>query len=406
MDGDGTVTAHIRVDRLMKSFTLSARPAVSSLEIVRGGARTDQQLKTIHAVDNLSFEVREGERVGIIGRNGAGKTSLLSILAGISQPSSGEMRVTGEVHAILAIGAVLRDEETGRQNIFLDGAVHGRSSDAVNARVAEIIEFTELGEFIDRPVRTYSSGMKARLAFAMGVFIDPDILIIDETLSVGDAFFATKARKKIRELTDRGRIVLMVSHALESIVQMCSRCLWLEGGRLMMDGEPKVVTAAYQAAVQQADELELRKKFAAPPRLSKRHDAGKIGGMELVQKGISTAATVRCTVALTVLVVCSLQTRSAVEIDMTITRVDGQLMWRQTFAAGVVSGGFRMSIDMDPFLFGAGLYRVDAVLRDGVGVVDFQSRVFETIDDEGQCGGVPMLLYPPKITSRKIGSAR
>src|SRR5262249_3713435 len=154
------------------------------------------------------------------------------------------------------------------------------------------------------------SGMKARLAFAMGVFVDPDILIIDETLSVGDAFFAAKARKKIRELAERGRIVLIVSHALDTIVQICSRCLWLDGGRLVMDGEPKAVTEAYQAAVQQADELELHKKFAMSPTILKRHEAGKIGGMELVQNGVVMPATVRCGGALRILVDCRLQAGS------------------------------------------------------------------------------------------------
>src|SRR5262249_3259859 len=161
---------------------------------------------------SVTLKVGSGERVGIIGRNGAGKTTLLSILAGITQPTRGTIEVSGSVHAILTIGTVLREEATGRENIFLDGAVHGHAQEASKALAATSIDFAELGEFIDRPVRTYSSGMKARLAFAMGAFTRSDILIIDETLSVGDAQFSRKATRRMKQLTGEGQIVIVVSH--------------------------------------------------------------------------------------------------------------------------------------------------------------------------------------------------
>src|SRR5262249_12476742 len=223
------VKASIKVDEVEKVFALAehgGRP-VSLGEALRGGKRT-LTTREVWALHKVSFEIHEGERVGIIGPNGAGKTTLLSILAGLTEPSAGRVEVNGDVHAMLTIGALLREDLTGRENITLDASVHGRSSRDIACVVDRIVEFSELGEFIERPVRTYSSGMKARLAFSMGAFINPDILIIDETLSVGDAFFAQKAQQRMREITAAGRIVVLVSHGMASIVEMCTRCIWLD----------------------------------------------------------------------------------------------------------------------------------------------------------------------------------
>src|SRR5450755_2330055 len=212
------MTALVQATGLTKTFALAEAggKSVSLLEALRAG-RPEISMRNVHALRDVSFEIREGERVGIIGRNGAGKTTLLSLLAGITDPLSGRVEIVGDVHAMLTIGAVLRDEATGRENIYLDGVVHGKSRENIDAHVDEVIAFSELAEFIDRPVRTYSSGMKARLAFSMGTFIEPDILIIDETLSVGDVFFSAKASRRMKEITARGRIVIVVSHALKVI---------------------------------------------------------------------------------------------------------------------------------------------------------------------------------------------
>src|SRR5262249_49079540 len=157
----------------------------------------------------------------------------------------------------------------------------------------EIIAFTELDEFIDRPVRTYSSGMKGRLAFAVGAFVEPDILIIDETLSVGDAIFSRKATQRMREMAARGQIVVVVSHGLSEIVEMCDRCLWLDGGRLVMDGPAKAVTAAYAAAVERADESELQRKFGAGDPIAERPEAGKIASVKVLQEGQPIGGTAK-----------------------------------------------------------------------------------------------------------------
>ena len=226
---------------------------------------------------------------------------------------------------MLSIGAVLRNEATGRENIYLDGAVHGKSREEIGCHVDDIIAFADIGEFIDRPVHTYSSGMKGRLAFAMGAFVDPDILIIDETLAVGDAFFAEKSMRRMKDIANKGRIVFIVSHGLASIVEMCDRCLWLDQGRLVMDGAPKQVTAAYQAAVSQADEVELKRnsKSANPSNsgLMRAHCACST----LSKVGVSRAATVRAFEPLTIRVGEHLaRCEGPPDLHVEILRVDGR----------------------------------------------------------------------------------
>lgn len=402
------MSAFIRVRDLSKTFVLSehGRGPVSLLAALRSGqpATTQRQIRALHGV---SFEIEEGERVGIIGRNGAGKTTLLSIIAGISEPSAGTVEIGGEVHAMLSIGAVLRDEATGRDNIYLDGAVHGKSKAEIEAHVSEIISFSELGEFIDRPVRTYSSGMKGRLAFAMGAFIEPDVLIIDETLSVGDAFFAQKALRKMREITAKGRIVLMVSHALASIAEMCDRCLWLDQGRLVMDGPPAAVIAAYEAAVEQGNEEDFKRKFEADQPMARRPQAGTLDGFALLQQQSQIAATARAFEPLTLALTGTLTVPvGTADLELSILRVDGRLLWRERLVANggelPKSGPFRVDIRLDPFLLGAHLYRFDAVLMDEGGAIDSAARVVEVIDEAGQYGGVPLIFHSPEIAARPI----
>ena len=209
----------------------------------------------------VSLQCAEGERIGIIGRNGAGKTTLLQLIAGIGVPTGGVLEINGHVTAIFTLGLGLREDLSGRENIFIDGELQGRSHAETVAIMAATIEFAELGEFIDRPVRTYSTGMKARLAFSMLVHIEPEILIIDEALSVGDAQFARKATAKMRELTQRGKILIVVSHSMGAIRDMCNRCLWIDAGVIRMDGAPEAVTQAYLEEVRQLDEQILLQRF-------------------------------------------------------------------------------------------------------------------------------------------------
>ncbi|MDA9272120.1 ABC transporter ATP-binding protein [bacterium] len=204
-------------------------------------------------LDDLSCVFESGETIGLIGRNGAGKSTLLSILAGVANKTTGEVDIRGKVTAVMTLGIGLRDDLSGRDNIYLDGQLQGKTHDEIQACMDDIIEFAELNHFIDKPVKTYSTGMKSRLAFSMLVGIEPEILIIDEALSAGDVFFATKATKKIKEICAKGKIVIIVSHSMSSILSMCNRCLWLEAGQVVMDDEPSKVTAAYLQTVKKDD---------------------------------------------------------------------------------------------------------------------------------------------------------
>jgi ABC-type polysaccharide/polyol phosphate transport system ATPase subunit len=397
--------ASIRVRDLQKIFALAEQGGgpVSLLDALRAGKR-EVMHREVRALRGISFSIDRGERVGIVGRNGAGKTTLLSILAGIGQPTSGSVEVAGDVHAMLTIGTVLRDEATGRENIYLDGAVHGRSRAEIDTLVDEIVDFAELGDFIERPVRTYSSGMKARLAFAMGAFIKTDILIIDETLAAGDAVFARKASRRMKQLTGDGEIVIVVSHALSAIVDICNRCLWLDSGRLVMDGTPEEVTKAYGASVDQADEAELKQKFGAGDAVARRPEVGGVHQVLLSQGGKYLGASVRAFAPLEIVLQGNLVRPSGIpDLELSLTRVDGKAMWRERLSARngrLPVGAFAAIVRMDPLILGVNLYRLDATLLDEEGPAARVSRVFEVVDEEGQIGGKPMLYHSPDINVR------
>ena len=401
--------AQLRVRDLTKTFALAEKGGgpVSLREALRT-VRREASVRELRALKGVSFDIAEGERVGIIGRNGAGKTTLLSLLAGITQASTGTVEITGDVHAMLTIGAVLREDMTGRENIYLDGMVHGKSSETVEAHVEEVIAFSELAEFIDRPVRTYSSGMKGRLAFSMGAFIEPDILIIDETLSVGDAFFSVKASKRMKEMTAQGRIVIVVSHALGIIDDICDRCLWLDQGRLVMDGPAREVTKAYEKAVEQADEAELAAKFGTGQSLTTRPAAGVLTSLTFRQHDKAIAATAKALHPLSLVMTGEIgEAAGRADLILNVLRVDGRRIFNRRLSATELGlpadGGFSLAVDLDPLILGAGLYRFDITLVDEAGDIDTRNRVVELIDEEGQFGGVPLLYYPPIITTKPIG---
>jgi lipopolysaccharide transport system ATP-binding protein len=403
------MTVSIKVRDLTKIFALAARggSSASLTEILRSGSKRPN-MREVHALRALNFDIAKGERVGIIGGNGAGKTTLLSILAGLTDATSGTVNIVGDVHAMLSIGMVLREDMTGRENIFLDASIHGKAIADNAAIVDRIIEFSELGEFIERPVRTYSSGMKARLAFSMGAFITPDILILDETLSVGDAFFASKASRRMREVANSGSIVIVVSHAMATIRDMCNRCLWLANGQLMADGDSATVTKAYEAAVQQSDEADMLRKFNTNAVTAPRPEAGSLAQARIVQDAADRTST------LVAMHPVKFEISGVIErpmgrcdVQVRIGRVDGRRVWEGALSThGQVlpgAGAFVVAIEMDPFVLGADLYQLVIELRDEQGVCDTLVRVFEVIDEEGQVGGKPLLYYPAEISVRRTG---
>ena len=393
----------IRVSHVSKEFVLSE--AGGGPVSIWGALKASEPKLTqrkIEALHDVSFTVPSGQRLGIIGRNGAGKTTLLSILAGITEPTRGDVVVNGDVHAMLTIGAVLREEASGRENIRLDGAVHGKTQKEIAEYEETVVGFSELGDFIDRPVRTYSSGMKARLAFSMGAFVKPDVLILDETLSVGDAFFSEKATRRMKDVVASGRVVILVSHGLRSIVEMCERCIWMDHGRIIMDGAPEEVTKAYEKMVKATDEADLAKKFGSDKIVAQYTDKAVLTGFRAVQDGQPVTGNARAMVPLALQIEGQLTAVNAPELTLTVTRVDGRKIYQQCSSDnGLVlpgEGPLALTIKFDPMILGADLYRFEVRLSDEGTVLDTRSVVCEMIDEEGQFGGVPLLLAPPNIS--------
>lgn len=232
----------IRVQGLSKSFRVYDRPHHRLLDMF-----VDRQRgREFHAIRSLDIAVYRGETVGIVGRNGSGKSTLLQILCGTLTPTHGEVEVQGRVAAILELGAGFNPEFSGRENVFLNASLLGMSRDETLARLDEILEFADIGEFIDQPVRTYSSGMFIRLAFAVAIASEPDILIVDEALAVGDEAFQRKCYGRIEKIKQRGATILFVSHSAGVVMQLCDRAVLLDHGRRLLTGTPKTVIAHYQ----------------------------------------------------------------------------------------------------------------------------------------------------------------
>ena len=204
------------------------------------------QYEEFWALRDISFEVKKGEVLGIIGHNGAGKSTLLKVISGILKPTTGSVQVNGTIVPMLELGSGFDFDLTGRENVFLNGAILGYSEQFLKEKYEEIVAFSELGQFIDVPLRNYSSGMVMRLAFSIATVVRPDILIVDEILAVGDAEFQEKSKKRMLELMGGGTTVLFVSHSLAQIREMCNRVLWLERGKMKLCGNVQAVCNAYE----------------------------------------------------------------------------------------------------------------------------------------------------------------
>ena len=209
------------------------------------------------AVRDLTFEIRRGETFCIIGENGSGKSTLLQMIAGILRPTAGEIAVNGRVSALLELGSGFNPEFTGRDNVYLNASILGLSNREIDQRYKEIEDFAEIGDFIDQPVKTYSSGMVVRLSFAVAIHVNPDLLLVDEALAVGDIYFRQRCMRKVHELRSRGITILFVSHAIGDVKAIGDRTLWLEGGKMKELGSTDMVVAKYLAAMVQKDSVYL-----------------------------------------------------------------------------------------------------------------------------------------------------
>src|SRR5208282_5677779 len=210
------------------------------------------------ALDDVSFEIQRGETFCIVGENGSGKSTLLQIVAGILHPTRGDVVVNGRVAALLELGTGFNPEFTGRQNVYMNAAILGLSRRDIDAKFSQIEEFAEIGEFIDQPVKTYSSGMGVRLAFAVAIHVDPEILLVDEALSVGDIYFSQRCLRKVHEMRAAGVTILFVSHAIAEVKALGDRAMWLNAGRIKEIGDTDVVVTRYMAAMVEKDNVYLR----------------------------------------------------------------------------------------------------------------------------------------------------
>ena len=235
----------IRVEDVTMRFRMNSDRILSLKEFVTTALRGKLRYEEFTALSHVSFEVQRGETLGLIGRNGAGKSTMLKIISGILKPTEGHVEICGNVVPMLELGSGFDMDLTGRENIFLNGAILGYGEEFLKEKYNEIVEFSELGQFIDAPIRNYSSGMLARLAFSVATVVEPEILIVDEILSVGDAAFQEKSKKRMLELMGGGTTVLFVSHSIDQIREMCSRVIWLEHGAIKMLKEAGEVCDAY-----------------------------------------------------------------------------------------------------------------------------------------------------------------
>lgn len=236
----------IELEGVSKSYQVYSSPIRRLLGLLLGRELAGRQ--QVNALQHVDLRVRKGETLAIIGRNGSGKSTLLQVLCGILQPDTGRVHTEGRVAALLELGAGFNTEFTGRENIYLSAAVYGMTREQIGQRLPAILDFAEIGEFIDRPVKTYSSGMYVRLAFAVAAHLDADILVVDEALAVGDVYFTQKCVRFLRDFKTRGTLVF-VSHDTHSVMSMCDRALWLDAGVPKMLGDAREVSEAYLASL-------------------------------------------------------------------------------------------------------------------------------------------------------------
>lgn len=259
----------INVEHLTMEFKVS-NDKIDTLKeyFIRTIKRDKGESKKVKVLDDISFTVKRGEKLGILGFNGAGKSTLLRIIAGIYEPSDGQITINGKIAPLLELSAGFDKNYSGKDNIYLNGALLSMSKEFLDEKYDEIVEYSELGDYINYPVKNYSKGMKAKLGFSIATLIDPDILIIDEILSVGDIKFRKKSGEKLNEMMADGVTVLLVSHSINQVRRICDRCIWIDSGELIMEGEVNEVCDAY---VEDANYAKIKKERKMKRKLRKKY---------------------------------------------------------------------------------------------------------------------------------------
>lgn len=235
----------IKIENVGMRFNLSQEKIDNVKEYFIKMVKRELMFQEFWALKDVSFEIEEGDRVGVVGLNGAGKSTLLKIISGVMKPTEGNVNIKGKLVPLLELGAGFDNNYTGRENIYLNGAILGYTKEFLEEKYEEIVDFAEIKDFMDVPIKNFSSGMKARLGFSIATVVEPEILVLDEVLSVGDAKFRKKSEARIMELFDNGITVLFVSHSIEQVKRLCNKAIWLEKGRIVMQGDAEEVCNAY-----------------------------------------------------------------------------------------------------------------------------------------------------------------
>ena len=268
----------IKVESLSKCYHIYDNPRDRLVQMITMGRK--RYYREFWSLKDVSFSVGRGETVGIIGRNGSGKSTLLQMICGTVSPTAGQVNTYGRVAALLELGSGFNIEFTGRENVMLIAAILGFAQEAMEERMSQVLAFSELGDFLDQPVKTYSSGMYARLAFAIAIHVDPEILIVDETLAVGDTRFVAKCMRRIKEIQNDGATILFVSHDVSSVRTLCQRAIWLDNGHLVEDGDVFPITGKYMEFMfkdDKSDEQTLREQIKATQDAMVQHEIAEPG---------------------------------------------------------------------------------------------------------------------------------
>ncbi len=323
----------------------------------------------IEALKGVDLRIPRGSTVGVIGRNGSGKSTLLKLMTGIYTPTSGTIEVAGRISALLELGAGFHPDFTGRENILINGIILGMSRNEVKARIPEIIEFAELGDFIDEPVRTYSSGMFMRLAFAVATHVDPELLIVDEILSVGDEHFGRKSQAKMNEFRRSGKTIVLVTHDLGTVQTWCDAAAWIDGGRIRMYGRAEDVVREYRRAVAAA-ETEAQKTghsalsqpgLALPstgPVAEEQVALATITAVRLKDAKGATPAAFLPDAPLTVEIDWALREKAKTRFSLDLLAADGRLVFSTAWDGGALEGRGTAKLELTRLGLGGGVYEL------------------------------------------------
>ena len=372
----------------------------------------------VEALRRLSMSVQAGESVGVIGRNGAGKSTLLRVLAGISSPTSGTRRVEGSISAMIELGAQFHPDYTGRENVAISGIMLGLSRREVDERMPTAIEFAELGEQIDHPLRTYSSGMQARLAFAASTMIRPDILLVDEVLAVGDQYFVGKCVRSIQQYQRSGRTLILVSHDLTLIHALCQRVVWIDQGQIVADGPPNQVCAAYRRSVAEEQNEKALARTRAAGLGAPTSPISRTGEVAITRVGLLDGweqPRACFTAGETLMVRIAYRSRvryACPNVSISIERSDGILMTAHATKDAELQTGMMepgegaFDVLFSPLMLGPGVYRVHvAITQDDL--LAYNDNNFDRLEGaaefEVQASGrpYPVALEHPVVWKRE-----